>query len=200
MATIKQTDNIIGLLRQLVKGAGGGLFGNAIFFDIAFPNPSLAKANDVFINTSTLVVYQLVTSEFGNQWFEKAYLSSQTELNAHINNPTDAHNASAIYIYVRNVVSRSGLELIATDLENFKFTSTYIQFGREGIMKVNYEGISDVVGLFDYMTGTTEWDNYLTSLGIPTFNFASRITNPLYGFTVQNIIDQCMDILNNGNY
>jgi hypothetical protein len=80
MSTIKQTDDIIGLLRQLLKGAGGGLFGNAIFFDIAFPNPSLAKANDVFINTNTLVVYQLVTSKFGNQWFEILNIQERIDL------------------------------------------------------------------------------------------------------------------------
>ena len=107
----------------------------------------------------------------------------------------------AVYIYVRNVVTRHDLNNIANDLELYKFTNSYIEFGREGSMKINYEGLYDEVGIFDYITGTQEWSDYQTGLGItPTYNFADRIENPLYGLTAQNIIDNCMIILDQGIY
>jgi hypothetical protein len=55
MATIQQTNEILGLLRELVKGAGQGLFGNAIFFD---EQPVTAKPNDISIDTTTSIVTQ----------------------------------------------------------------------------------------------------------------------------------------------
>lgn len=108
---------------------------------------------------------------------------------------------NAVYVYVRNVISRDNLEAIAMDLSNFQFQSSYIDFGREGTMKVNYEGIADVVGLFDYLIGTQGWSDFLASKGItPIFSFKDRLSEPSYGLTAQSIADRCMDILDNGNY
>ena len=57
MAVFKQVDNILGILRQLVKGAGQGLFGNAVFFDTVFPNT--AKENDVLYNSDDGQTYAI---------------------------------------------------------------------------------------------------------------------------------------------
>lgn len=89
MATLGQSDRIIELLRDLYVGASNGLFGNAVFFD---EQPITAKPNDVSVNT----VNGIITQYDGTNWIQVADLSAQSELNAHINDAIDAHDATAI--------------------------------------------------------------------------------------------------------
>ncbi len=99
-----------------------------------------------------------------------------------------------LYVYIRNIIPEDNLNALSTDLASFQFKDSYIVVGTEGSMKVNYQGANDDPGLFDYIQGTEVW----TGLEYPTF--ASRVTIPLYGFTIDQVIDTCMDILDNGNY
>ena len=101
---------------------------------------------------------------------------------------------SALFVYIRNVLDRANLDIISEDLATFKFVDTYIELGREGSMKINYEGLQDKIGLFDYIQGTTEW----TDNNYPTFE--ERMGTPLYGITPEEVISTCLNIIDNGNY
>jgi uncharacterized protein YifE (UPF0438 family) len=67
----------------------------------------------------------------------------------------------------------------------------YTNYGREGTMKVSYEGKVDKTGLFDYILGT---DIY-TETGLP-----SKTLPVDCAFTIQQVIDKLMSILDDGVY
>lgn len=78
MAVIRQVNDIISLLRELVKGAGQGLFGNAIFFD---EQPVTAKPNDISIDTNNFII----TQYNGGSWVEQELTHKSLQFNL---NPT----------------------------------------------------------------------------------------------------------------
>lgn len=84
-----QAGNVIRLLQTLYQGARNGLFGNAVFFNEL---PDDAKPNDISINTTSGVI----TQYDGENWISVINLATQSELNAHINDSLDAHDADAI--------------------------------------------------------------------------------------------------------
>lgn len=93
----------------------------------------------------------------------------------------------------RNIVDRNDLEVIKEDLLLYNFKATYVELGIEGTMKVNYEGVADGLGFFDYLQGTQNW----IDAGRSTFE--SRLQTPFIGPTKTELIAQLMDILDNGN-
>lgn len=99
----------------------------------------------------------------------------------------------AVYIFVRNVLSRDELNNIADDMDSYGFVSSYVSRGREGTVSVNYQGDSDPEGLYDYILGTvgTSFEN---------INMISRINAPKYGLTPQDVVNKVYDIFENGNY
>jgi hypothetical protein len=102
------------------------------------------------------------------------------------------YDASSVYL--RNFIETTELNVIGQDIITYQLEITYVEYGREGTMKTNYDGVPDQLGMFDYVTGSQSWIN----AGYPTFG--SRITTPLHGVTVQDIINKLMQILDEGVY
>jgi hypothetical protein len=102
------------------------------------------------------------------------------------------YDASSIYL--RNFLNSTDLNLVGQDIITYQLEITYVEYGREGTMKTNYDGVPDQLGMFDYVTGSQNW----IDAGHPTFS--SRITTPLHGVIIQDIINKLMQILDEGIY
>lgn len=104
------------------------------------------------------------------------------------------------FIYIRNAITETDAIAVGQDLITFQLEKSYVDYGREGTEladgspNVNYKGVVDQPGLFDYVLGTQTW----TDLSYP--NFESRISQALYGSTTTGIIDRLMNILEKGIY
>lgn len=172
-------------LKSLIAAKGG--FDNLNYLE-------KQKATEWFVCTP---------NEMTNYFINEVGLTQQQALDRKITNSVDfntrstesrKHRYDAAFVFIRNVLKKADFDLISDDVETYKLKQTYIELGKEGSMKTNYEGVTDNPGIFDYVQGTTAW----TDLGYSTL--ASKISTPEYGLTVTNVINKSMDILDNGNY
>jgi hypothetical protein len=101
---------------------------------------------------------------------------------------------SAVKTLLYNVLTKEDGAKVIGSILKFNFETLYTKLGQEGTQSVNYKGEADEAGLYDFLQSTTAgrvaFGYVLEDLGIV----------PLEGFTLETLVERCMDILENGNY